>query len=101
LGRIMNFETWTNTVGLLAHTGFGLGFLENSKCAIQSKDRMVNFMAGVTVKLNYLKDCFNSWFNNPNAAIDPLPPHFVVVSGVQRGFNGEIYNGTVVNSLLR
>jgi hypothetical protein len=23
----MNFETWTNT--LLAHTGFGLGFLEN------------------------------------------------------------------------
>jgi OOP family OmpA-OmpF porin len=26
----MNFETWTNTVGLLAHTGFGLGFLENN-----------------------------------------------------------------------
>jgi hypothetical protein len=24
----MNFETWTNTIGLLGHTGFGLGFLE-------------------------------------------------------------------------
>jgi OOP family OmpA-OmpF porin len=33
LGRIMNFETWTNTVGLLAHTGFGLGFLENNEMA--------------------------------------------------------------------
>jgi OOP family OmpA-OmpF porin len=22
----MNFETWTNTIGLLGHTGFGLGF---------------------------------------------------------------------------
>jgi OOP family OmpA-OmpF porin len=42
----MNFETWTNTVGLLAHTGFGLGFLENNDTAI--KDRMGNFMAGVT-----------------------------------------------------
>jgi hypothetical protein len=26
LGSIMNFETWTNTVGLLAHTGVGLDF---------------------------------------------------------------------------
>jgi OOP family OmpA-OmpF porin len=26
LGRIMNFETWTNTIGLLGHAGFGLSF---------------------------------------------------------------------------
>jgi OOP family OmpA-OmpF porin len=32
----MNFETWTNTVGLLAHTGFGLGFLENSEMRLYS-----------------------------------------------------------------
>jgi OOP family OmpA-OmpF porin len=38
LGRIMNFETWTNTVGLLAHTGVGLGFLENNDNAYV-KDR--------------------------------------------------------------
>ncbi|MCW2120758.1 OmpA family protein [Flavobacterium sp. 7A] len=29
LGRIMNFETWTNSIGLLAHTGIGLGIVEN------------------------------------------------------------------------
>jgi OOP family OmpA-OmpF porin len=41
----MNFETWTNTIGLLAHTGFGLSFLERKTLL---KDRMGNFMAGVT-----------------------------------------------------
>lgn len=30
LGRIMNFETWTNSIGLLAHTGVGLGVVENT-----------------------------------------------------------------------
>jgi OOP family OmpA-OmpF porin len=41
----MNFETWTNTIGLLGHTGFGLSFLERKD---PLKDRMGNFMAGVT-----------------------------------------------------
>jgi OOP family OmpA-OmpF porin len=41
----MNFETWTNTIGLLAHTGFGLSFLEKKTLLI--KDRMGN-LAGVT-----------------------------------------------------
>ena len=46
LGRIMNFETWTNTLGLLGHAGFGLAQLEDQNSAV--KDRMGNFMAGVT-----------------------------------------------------
>lgn len=29
LGRIMDFETWTNTIGLLAHGGVGYGFMNN------------------------------------------------------------------------
>ncbi|AWG20022.1 hypothetical protein FFWV33_00035 [Flavobacterium faecale] len=29
LGRIMNFETWTNSIGLLGHAGIGLGIVEN------------------------------------------------------------------------
>jgi OOP family OmpA-OmpF porin len=35
----MNFETWTNTIGLLAHTGFGLSFLEREN-PTYVKDRM-------------------------------------------------------------
>jgi OOP family OmpA-OmpF porin len=30
LGRIMSFETWTNTIGLLGHAGVGLGFGEST-----------------------------------------------------------------------
>lgn len=29
LGRVLNFEDWTNTIGLLAHAGAGVGFLKN------------------------------------------------------------------------
>ena len=46
LGRIMNFETWTNTIGLLGHAGFGLSQLEDKNSSL--KDKMGNFMAGVT-----------------------------------------------------
>jgi hypothetical protein len=27
----MNFETWTNTIGLLGHAGFGLGFFRKKQ----------------------------------------------------------------------
>jgi OOP family OmpA-OmpF porin len=54
----MNFETWTNTIGLLAHTGFGLSFLERPYL----KRQMGNFMAGVTGQLNYLTESFNRRF---------------------------------------
>jgi OOP family OmpA-OmpF porin len=46
----MNFETWTNTIGLLGHAGFGLGFRKTD--GAYAKDRMGNFMAGVTIKLS-------------------------------------------------
>lgn len=45
LGRIMNFETWTQTIGLLGHAGFGLSFLERTD-PTYVKDRMGNFMVG-------------------------------------------------------
>src|SRR3970040_2829765 len=41
LGRIMNFENWTNTFGLLGHAGFGLSFLER-KDPTYGKDRLGN-----------------------------------------------------------
>jgi hypothetical protein len=100
LGRIMNFETWTNTVGLLAHTGFGLGFLENSKggAYIQSNNEKVNFIVGITaqIKLSERIALTADFTTIRSASIDPTATPFnPVVSGVQRGFNGEIYNGTV------
>jgi outer membrane protein OmpA-like peptidoglycan-associated protein len=94
LGRIMNFETWTNTIGLLAHTGFGLSFLEREN-PTYVKDRMGNFMAGVTgqIKLSdriALTGDFTTILNaKQNVAFDGGSPIG------SRGFGGVLFNGTV------
>ncbi|MFV8358744.1 OmpA family protein [Flavobacterium sp. LS1P3] len=93
LGRIMNFETWTNTLGLLGHAGFGLAQLEDQNSAW--KDRMGNFMAGVTgqIKLSNriaLTGDFTTILNaSQNRAFD------AVSNSGTRGFGGILFNGTV------
>ncbi|SEA16199.1 OmpA-OmpF porin, OOP family [Flavobacterium gillisiae] len=94
LGRIMNFETWTNSIGLLAHTGFGLSFLEREN-PTYVKDRMGNFMAGVTgqIKLSdriALTGDFTTILNaKQNVAFDGGSPIG------SPGFGGVLFNGTV------
>ncbi|WPR72144.1 OmpA family protein [Flavobacterium sp. NG2] len=46
LGRIMNFETWTNTIGLLAHGGLGAGQIKSGS----TKNTVINAMAGLTAQ---------------------------------------------------
>ncbi|KUJ61159.1 flagellar motor protein MotB [Flavobacteriaceae bacterium CRH] len=45
LGHIMDFQSFTNTVGLLAHAGFGVGRVVSNK---DFMDKTANFIAGVT-----------------------------------------------------
>lgn len=94
LGRIMNFETWTNTLGLLAHTGFGLGFSEKTDGAY-AKDRMGNFIAGVTgqIKLSDRISLTGDFTTILNAKQD-LGFDGVSVP-TKRGFGGVLFNGTV------
>jgi flagellar motor protein MotB len=93
LGRIMNFETWTNTIGILGHAGFGLAQLEDENSAV--KDRMGNFMAGVTgqIKLTnriVLTGDFTTILNaKQNRTFDAAS----INNG--RGFSGILFNGTV------
>ena len=93
LGRIMNFETWTNTLGLLGHAGFGFSQLEDENSSV--KDRMGNFMAGVTgqIKLSnrlVLTGDFTTILNaQQNHAFDAA----TVNNG--KGFTGILFNGTV------
>ena len=101
LGRIMNFESWTNTVGLLAHTGFGLGFLENNDNGY-IKDRTGNFIAGVTgqiklsEKIALTADFTTILSASSDVSLDGASSiNRVANSGAQRGFYGAIYNGTV------
>ena len=94
LGRIMNFETWTNTFGLLGHAGFGLSFLERTN-PTYVKDRMGNFMVGVTGQIKLtdriaLTGDFTTITNaKQNVAFDGAS------STNLRGFNGSLFTGTV------
>jgi outer membrane protein OmpA-like peptidoglycan-associated protein len=45
-GRVLNFEDWTNTLGLLFHAGVGVAQLEDQN--FSRKDKMGNFIAGIT-----------------------------------------------------
>ncbi|KQO22787.1 flagellar motor protein MotB [Flavobacterium sp. Leaf82] len=47
LGRALNFETWTNTFGLLAHGGFGVSQLSSDK-GFDGKDYMGHGIMGLT-----------------------------------------------------
>ena len=93
LGRIMNFETWTNTIGLLGHAGFGLAQLEDEKSAI--KDRMGNFIAGVTgqIKLSNRVALTGDFTTILNAAQDVT--FDAATARASRGFGGILFNGTV------
>lgn len=94
LGRIMNFETWTQSLGLLAHAGFGLAMLEREDPSYV-KDRMGNFMAGVTGQIKLtdriaLTGDFTTILNAAqNAAFDGAS------TPNASGFSGILFNGTV------
>ncbi|MCD0471975.1 OmpA family protein [Flavobacterium sp. JAS] len=47
LGRTLNFETWTNTFGLLAHGGFGVSQLTSDK-GFDGEDYMAHGIIGLT-----------------------------------------------------
>lgn len=93
LGRIMSFETWTKSIGLLGHAGVGLSFLER-KDPSYLKDRMGNFMAGLTgqIKLSdriALTGDFTTIINaKQNLAFDGAS------SSNTKGFGGILFNGT-------
>lgn len=93
LGRIMNFETWTNTIGLLGHAGFGLAQLEDQNSAI--KDRMGNFIAGVTgqIKLSDRVALTGDFTTILNASQDVA--FDAASAATSRGFGGILFNGTV------
>lgn len=49
LGRVLNFETWTNRIGLLGHAGFGVSMLTSD--GFNGEDYMANGIAGLTTQV--------------------------------------------------
>ncbi len=93
LGRIMNFETWTKTIGLLGHAGIGVGQLKSD--GFQGKDMTGNIMAGFTGQIRLtdrialtgdVTTILNSFQDHTFDGVSPTNA---------RGFSGLLFNGTV------
>ncbi len=93
LGRIFNFENWTERFNVLAHAGAGYSFMTSN--AYSGTDNMANLLGGLTgqVKLSerislnadftLIKNAQQSRTFDGNA------------NAVGNGFNGTMYNATV------
>ena len=92
LGRIMNFETWTKTFGLLGHAGFGYAQLRSDN--FKGADEIGNFIAGVTgqIRLSNRVALTGDFSTILNATQDHTFDGTFVEN---RGFSGLIFNGTV------
>lgn len=52
LGNVLNFRTWTNHFGLLAHAGGGYGLMSfDAAGASDENDNMINWVVGLTPQL--------------------------------------------------
>lgn len=96
LGRIMNFEEWTNTINLQAHTGAGFSFMTNDK--FDGNDDMTNFILGLTAQFRLSnRIALNADFtmiNNVNQKYTFDGYEDPAVSE-DRGFNSTLYNATL------
>ena len=93
LARVLNFETWTKTIGLLGHAGFGVAQLEDENSS--GKDQMGNFIAGVTaqVKLSNRFVLTGDVTAIQNASQDNAFDFKSTNS--EAGFSGRMYTGTL------
>lgn len=99
LGRVLNFETWTNTFGLLAHMGVGYSVMSNENFKgdtagiVDDTDEMANFIAGLTGQVR-LSDKFA--LTGDFTIINNYRQHNTfdgqTYLGNGRGFDGTLYN---------
>lgn len=93
LGRIFNFESWTNTIGLLGHAGFGVARLKGQNSPI--KDYMGNFVVGGTFQIKLSNSiAFTTDFSSITNFSQDIP--FDAATNIPtKQFNGLLFNGTV------
>jgi OOP family OmpA-OmpF porin len=94
LGRMMNFETWTKTIGLLGHSGFGVGYLDGDKFA--DKDYVANFIAGITGQIRLTeKFALTADLSTIYNAKQDLNFDGAGINPETRGFTGNVLTGTI------
>lgn len=89
----MNFETWTNTIGLLGHAGFGYSQLRSDN--FKGADEMVNLIAGITGQIRLTdRIALTGDISTIANAFQDRTFDGGAATGV-RGFSGLLFNGTV------
>ncbi|ADX67594.1 OmpA family protein [Weeksella virosa] len=103
LGRIMNFETWTNTFGLLGHAGVGYGFMNNDATKgdtsglLDDQDEMGLVSFGLTPQMKLSNrvvltgDLSYTKTIRQNTAWDGQSSD----AHARRGFDGTLWNATL------
>ena len=101
VGRVLNFETWTNRIGLLAHGGAGISIMNNDRTdgvsgkIIYDNDNMANVMVGLTPQLRLTDRVV---LTGDVSYVRNIRQN-VTFDGTQNtsgsGFGGEIWNATL------
>lgn len=93
LGRVLNFEEWTRSLNLQAHTGIGYAFMKNDR--FEGTDNMLNHIIGLTgqIKLSE-RIALNADFSMINN-VRQTYTFDGAIAPEDRGFNGTLYNATV------
>lgn len=93
LGRIMEFETWTNRLNLLGHMGFGIGQLKNDD-AFDGEDNVGTFLIGLTGQFR-ISD--RVALNGDFTMINSFSQQHAWDGGMaeRQGFDSTLYNATL------
>ena len=99
LGRLFNFEDWTQRLNLQAHMGAGYSFMKND--AFDGTDNMANVLLGLTGQIKLSERVA---LNLDFTRVNNISQHYTfdgaqTVNSVQviedRGFNSVVYNATI------
>jgi OOP family OmpA-OmpF porin len=96
LGRVLNFEDWTNTINLQAHSGVGFSFMTNDN--FDGNDDMTNFILGLTAQFKLSnRVALNADFSMINNVNQQYTFDGIEEPAVKedRGFNSTIYNASI------
>ncbi|MUV02510.1 OmpA family protein [Flavobacterium rakeshii] len=95
LGRIMEFESWTNRFNLLGHMGVGVGQLKNDD-RFEGEDWIGNFLIGLTGQVR-LSDrvSLNADFTMINSFSQQKAWDGGNYERTKQGFDSTLYNATV------
>jgi OOP family OmpA-OmpF porin len=95
LGRIMEFESWTNRLNLLGHMGVGVGQLKNED-AFEGEDYIGSFLMGLTGQFKISERvALNADFTMVNSFSQQHTWDGGLTNTEKQGFDSTFYNATL------